>query len=233
MSNEDPDAPVTPTPSRRSPRQGVGGSPMGSTISIVLAVVAVIVGFLILNNITDDGPSASDGGSTPVDSVLDSTPASVVETSSTTTTEPPLVTEGATVVVANASGVPGSAGRMTTELATLGFTMAEATNSTQSGLTASIVQYDPTIAAAQSVAESVARSMGGLTVEVVPTPAPVDGGSLNGAGVLVLLGTDQADKTIAQLTAPTAVTPAPDPSGGTTDSIPGDTTGDTTGATTG
>lgn len=228
MSNEDPDAPVTPTPARRSPRQGVGGSPMGSTISIVLAVVAVIVGFLILQNITDDGPSGGDS-SAPVDSVVDTTPDSVVETSSTTTTEPPLVTEGATVIVANASGVPGSAGRMTTELATVGFTMGEATNSTQSGLTASIVQYDPTIAAAQAVAESVARSMGGLTVEVVPTPAPVDGGSLNGAGVLVLLGTDEADKTIAQLSAPTAaVTPAPDPSG-TTDTTLADTTATTTG----
>ena len=227
MSNEDPDAPVTPTPSRRSPRQGVGGSPMGSTISIVLAVVAVIVGFLILNNITDDGSSGD--VSAPVDSVVDSTPDSVLENTTTTTTEPPFVTEGATVVVANASGVPGSAGRMTTELATVGFTMAEATNSTQSGLTASIVQYDPSIAAAQAVAESVARSMGGLTVEVVPTPAPVEGGSLNGAGVLVLLGTDQADKTIAQLSAPTAeVTPAPDPSGGTTTDT-SDTTTDTTG----
>ena len=202
---------------------------MGSTISIVLAVVAVIVGFLILNNITDDGPSGS-GGAAPVDSVVDSTPGSAVETSSTTTTEPPLVTEGATVVVANASGVPGSAGRMTTELATVGFTMVEpAINSTQSGLTASIVQYDPSIAAAKAVAESVARSMGGLTVEVVPTPAPVEGGSLNGAGVLVLLGTDEADKTIAQLSATTAsVTPAPDPSGGTTTDT-SVTTGDTTG----
>jgi len=227
MSNEDPDAPVTPTPSRRSPRQGVGGSPMGSTISIVLAVVAVIVGFLILNNITDDGPSGD--VSAPVDSVVDSTPDTVLENTTTTTTEPPFVTEGATVVVANASGVPGSAGRMSTELATVGFTMAEATNSTQSGLTASIVQYDPSIAAALAVAESVARSMGGLTVEVVPTPAPVEGGSLNGAGVLVLLGTDQADKTIAQLSAPTAVvTPAPDPSGGTTTDT-SDTTSDTTG----
>ena len=227
MSNEDPDAPVTPTPSRRSPRQGVGGSPMGSTISIVLAVVAVIVGFLILNNITDDGSSGD--VSAPVDSVVDSTPDTVFENTTTSTTEPPFVTEGATVVVANASGVPGSAGRMSTELATVGFTMAEATNSTQSGLTASIVQYDPSIAAAKAVAESVARSMGGLTVEVVPTPPPVEGGSLNGAGVLVLLGTDQADKTIAQLSAPTAeVTPAPDPSGGTTTDT-SDTTTDTTG----
>jgi hypothetical protein len=230
MSYEDPDAPVTPTPSRRSPRQGVGGSPMGSTISIVLAVVAVIVGFLILNNITGDGPSAGDSSGVPVDSTPATTDNSVAENTTTTTTEPPFVTEGATVVVANASGVPGSAGRMTTELTTLGFVMAEATNSTQSGLTASIVQYDPTIAAAQAVAESVARSMGGLTVEAVPTPPPIEGGSLNGAGVLVLLGTDEADKTIAQLSAPGAVVaPAPDVSGDTTGDTTADTTADTTG----
>jgi hypothetical protein len=223
MSNEDLNA-----PERRSTRQGVGGSPMGSTISIVLAVVAVIVGFLILNNITSDGGSTSDGGVTePVDSAPENTADVSTETSSTTTTEPPLVTEGATVVVANASGVPGSAGRMTTELATLGFVMADATNSTQSGLAASIVQYDPSIAAAQTVAESVARSMGGVVVEAVPTPPPVEGGSLNGAGVLVLLGTEQADKTVAQMTATTAgVAPAPDVSGGDTTT---DSTADTTG----
>ena len=190
---------------------------MGSTISIVLAVVAVIVGFLILNNITDDGGGSSAGGGEPSTSTEPTTSDSVSATSSTTTTEPQLVTEGATVVVANASGVPGSAGRMTTELATLGFTMAEATNSTQSGLAASIVQYDPSIAAAQAVAESVAREMGGLTVETLPTPPPVEGGSLDGAGVLVLLGTDEADKTIAQLSAPVAsVAPAPEVSGTTT-----------------
>ena len=222
MSNEDPNAPA-PESSRRSPRQGIGGSPMGSTISIVLAVVAVIVGFLILNNITDDGGSSAGSGGETTSSTEPTTSDSVSATSSTTTTEPPLVTEGATVVVANASGVPGSAGRMSTELATLGFTMAEATNSTQTGLTASIVQYDPSIAAAQAVAESVARSMGGLTVETLPTPPPVDGGSLNGAGVLVLLGTDEADKTIAQLSAPVdSVAPAPEVSGTTT---PATTTG--------
>jgi hypothetical protein len=92
------------------------------------------------------------------------------------------------------------------------------------------VQYDPTIAAAQAVAESVARSMGGLTVEPVPTPPPVEGGSLDGAGVLVLLGTDEADKTIAQLSVPgSAVAPAPDVSGDTTGDTTADTTGDTTG----
>ena len=228
MSNEDPNAPVTPIPSRRSPRQGVGGSPMGSTISIVLAVVAVVVGFLILNNITDDGPSAGGGGVAPVDSapVNTATTNSDVENTTTSTTAPVLVTAGATVVVANASGVAGAAGRMTDELTGLGFTMAEATNSTQTGLVASIVHYDASNAAAQAVAESVARSMGGVTVEIVPTPPPVDGASLNGAGVLVLLGTDQADKTIAQMTAAVATpTPAPDVSGGVTSEPTGVTTG--------
>ena len=58
---------------------------MGSTISIVLAVVAVIVGFLILNNLTDDGPSAGDGGSLPVDSApVDTTGDSVIENTTTT-----------------------------------------------------------------------------------------------------------------------------------------------------
>ena len=40
--------------SRRSPRVDGGGSPVGSTLSIVLAVIAVIAGFFILRAITDD-----------------------------------------------------------------------------------------------------------------------------------------------------------------------------------
>jgi len=232
MTYEDPNAPVTPIPSRRSPRQGVGGSPMGSTISIVLAVVAVVVGFLILNNITDDGPSAGGGVETPVGTVPENTATgnSVLDNTTTSSTTPALVTAGATVVVANASGVPLAAAGMTTELASLNFVMAVATNSTQTGLVASIVHYDASNAAALAVAESVARSMGGVTVEVVPTPPPVDGASLNGAGVLVLLGTDQADKTIAQMTVAVATpapapAPAPDVSGGGTSVPTVDTTG--------
>ena len=228
MTYEDPNAPVTPTPSRRSPRQGVGGSPMGSTVSIVLAVVAVVVGFLILNNITDDGPSAGGGVETPVGTLPENTATgnSVLDNTTTSTTTPALVTAGATVVVANASGVALAAAGMTTELASLNFVMAEATNSTQTGLVASIVHYDASNAAALAVAESVARSMGGVNVEIVPTPPPVEGGLLNGAGVLVLLGTDQAGKTIAQMTVAVATpAPAPDVSGGGTSEPTVDTTG--------
>jgi hypothetical protein len=193
---------------RRPPRQGVGGSPLGSTLSIVLAVVAVVAGFLILDNITGDSPDS--GG--PVGSPTTTAP-TVTETT-TTTTEPQLVLEGATVVVANASGVTGSAGRMSDELAGVGFTMATATNATNR-LEQSVVHADPANAAAQAVAESVARTMGGLAVEPLPSPLPVEGGSIGDAGVLVLLGSAQADRPLAQLATPPAVVPPP-AAGGTT-----------------
>lgn len=197
---------------------------MGSTVSIVLAVVAVIVGFLILNNITGDGGS-SDDDTAPITTTSDTVSDTVAEVT-TPTTEPPLVTEGATVIVANASGVSGSAGRMTLELETMGFTMGTATNATSAGLAESIVYYDPGVAAARDVADSVARVMGGLVVEAVPTPPPVDGATLGDAGVVVMLGTEQADKTIAEMSTPAASVVTPPP-------VAGGTTTDTTDTTTG
>jgi hypothetical protein len=214
MSNEDPSTSGQGTGSgRRSPRQGIGGSPVGSTLSIVLAVVAVVAGFLILRNITDDNggsssPIGGDGGdatgetSTTLDLGLTSTTIAAAAT-----TIPPPVTQGATVLVANASGVPGSAGRMSTALAEATFTMAaEPTNAT-SQLDVSVVYYDPAVAAAQAVAGSVATAMGGLEVASMPTPVPVTDGALNGSGVLVMLGKAQADKSLADLVA-AAGTPA-------------------------
>lgn len=222
MTNEDPTAPPAGNQPRRSPRQGLGGSPVGSTLSIVLAVVAVIVGFLILNNITGDGgSSSSSGGSSSADVTTTTIDTGLTTTTAASTTTTSLVTEGATVVVANASGVGGSAGRMTDTLALAGFTMGDPTNATSGQLEDSIVYYDPGIAAAQAVADSVALVMGGLTVESVPSPPPVEGGSLGDAGVLVMLGTNQADKTLDQMSGTeaaedtTTTGTAPDVSGDT------------------
>ncbi len=206
MSNEDPTASGPGgTPPRKTPRQGVGGSPVGSTLSIVLAVVAVVAGFLILRNITNDNDGASSAignGDTSGETTTTTIDLGLATTTEVpTTTVAPIVTEGATVVVANASGVPGSAGRMSTALGAVGFTMAEATNSTSGQLEQSVIYYDPAVAAAQAVADSVAITMGGLTVEPVPTPVPIEGGALNGSGVVVMLGTAQADKTLEELSA--------------------------------
>jgi hypothetical protein len=45
-----------------------------------------------------------------------------------------------------------------------------------------------------SAATAVAEILGGLKIEPVPTPAPVQDGSLGEAQVLIMLGTDLAGK---------------------------------------
>ena len=202
MSNEEVNVGSGVGATRRSARQGVGGSPVGSTLSIVLAVVAVIAGFLILRDLTAEDSSSAGGSSDPV--ATDVQPTTTFDSGVTTTiavattTTVPLVTEGATVVVANANTVGGSAGRMSDSLADVGYNMGSPVNGAVT-LDDSIVYYDPTNTAAQGVADSVARSLGGVAVDVVPTPPPVDNGSLDGAGVLLMLGNNEADKTLEGL----------------------------------
>lgn len=233
MSNDEPT--TGPGSSRRPTRQGTGASPVGSTLSIVLAIVAVVAGFLILRNITDDGGSGStgaldnsseDGEDTTATSNL--LPATTV---APTTTQFEVVTEGATVVVANANNTGGSAGRMSDTLELAGFTMGTPTNATEI-LEASVVYYDPATSGAQVVAESVAYTMGDVEVAEVPTPIPTEDGTMGDGQVLVLLGSDEADKTLEELRPDDAETPAtgtaPDPSGGDAET-PAESTADTTG----
>lgn len=212
--------------SRRTPRQGMGASPVGSWLSVVLALVAVVAGFLILKNITDDGGTAGGnggivGGPTddePENSVL-SDPSIPEATTTTTSTTMPRVIEGASVVVANANTVSGSAGAMTKSLELQGYDTEEAVNASGPNISASVVYYEPSIDNAQAVAESVARDLGGVDVEQVTSPAPTGSGDLGGAGVLVVLGDDQAGKSIEELRGDdevdaTASATVPEPSDG-------------------
>ena len=223
MSGEEMSAGSGVGATRRAPRQGVGGSPVGSTLSIVIAVLAVVVGFLILRDLTSNDSSASSGSTDPVTSDLgptttfDSGVTTTIEI--TTTTTMALVTEGATVVVANGNTIGGSAGRMTETLGSAGYNMGNATNAS-TNVEESIVYYDPANTAAQGVAESVARSLGGVAVEPVGTPAPTSSGSLDGAGVIVVLGNSQADKTLETLAG--ATVPAETEELGTAPPVAGD-----------
>lgn len=218
---------------RRTGRVGDGSAPVSGALAIVLAVVAVVAGFLILSSLSGDSNEQADfpvPGNTSDDDAPPSDPdstdpgGSAAPTLPTTTTVPALQVDGASVIVANANGQGGSAGRVTTVLETgAGFTTVQATNSNSNvgELEASVIYYDATVPAAQIVADSVNRVLGGgLLVQPKPEVAPISDGDLRGAGVLLMLGKDHADITVDQLVLPdsAAATPAitNPPTGGTT-----------------
>lgn len=199
---------------RRSSRVGDGGAPVSGALAIVLAVVAVVAGFLILRSISDGGNDtadfpdavASDGqGVTPGDGDdPESTDpeGSGVATLPTTTTTPPLVKTGASVIVANANSQGGSAGNMTRALREVaGFELVDPTNSSEDtgDLEASVVYFDATVPASQDVANSVARVLGGVSVLPLGDTAPTRDGTLGGADVLVMLGNDVANRPLDEI----------------------------------
>ena len=195
---------------RRNPRVSDGGAPVSGAVAIVLALVAVIAGFLILREISDGGDSSLDF---PVDSngssdSGDSASATTVDPSATTVatlpptpTTPEIVTEGASVLVANANGVGGSAGQMQRALETgPGFTVVGAVDGSTGNLEESVIYYEETNAAAQPVAESLGEVLGGVDeILVMPDQPPTIDGDLQGADVLLMLGDDKAGKTLEEL----------------------------------
>lgn len=157
-------------------------------MSIVIAAVAVLLGFLILRDIRSDSGS---GSATTPDQGTDET---IV-----TDTIPVVVTVPLTafkVQIANASKVAGSAGTMTTELQGRGFIVQPAMNSSEvtPKQTTTVVYFLPgfDVQAAQ-----VAEQLGGVATAVMPAPIPTEKGKLGEASVLILLGTDLAGKPLA------------------------------------
>lgn len=153
----------------------------------------------------------------------------------TTTTAAPVtptsvayVTEGASVMVANASRVDGAAGRMTDRLAAVGFTTVPAGNYSLGTIEVTQILHDPANPQALAVAQSLQQAFGGGDIQVVEmgSPPPVEGGDIQGAGVVVAMGNDIADKTLDELQGITTTTGAP------TDSTSESTTANSTESTT-
>jgi hypothetical protein len=198
MSNEQP--------SRPPKRSGSGASPMGSTLAIVIAIAAVVVGFLILKNIRNDDDDG-DATDSPTTAVATSIDPSLTTTIAPLPSEPQATvftptTQGAKVQVANSSHANGVAGVLSTALQGKGFTMGEPTNgATKEAVTK--IQYASGDTSAQAVAQSVAQLMGVAAVEIIPTPVQLQDPTLLADNtVLVLLGDDKAGKTLDQMTQP-------------------------------
>ena len=182
---------------------------MGSTVAIVVTVIAVILGFLILRKVNDDGSTGSVSPGATTSTTLADTSSTVGFTS---TTQAQLQKQGTKVQVANSSNGNGVAGQMTTALIAEGFDTTDPTNGTASPkLDVSKILYNAADPNGLPVANALSVTLGGIVVEQAPAAPPTkEGAFAAGSAVILLLGNDLAGKTIAQIQgAGTAATTTP------------------------
>jgi len=179
------------------------GQNFNSTLSIVVAVVAVLVGFFILRDINSDSSNSSSSPSDDTSVDVGTT----VPDAAVTTLPAATNTTGFKVLIANASGVPGSAGDLSVALQGLGFIVQPPLNKSDATpkQTLTMVYY---IAGQEANAANVAAALGGVATAPMPDPVPTETGNMGEASVLVLLATDLAGKPIAGAPAATTTTVA-------------------------
>lgn len=201
--------------SRAGTRVGDSGSPVGSPLTIVLAVIAVAVGFLIFRSISDGD---ANGGALPGATTLpaggtvapgQTTVAGGTAGPTTPTTSAERVTEGGSVVVINAGEVSQSAAGMTAELADLGYATVDGISDNDEDAAEETIVYFSGPGGPEAVARSVANDLGGVTVEAAPSDMttlinPED--SAGEASVFVMLGTDLSGDSLPLPQAPAAPT---------------------------
>ena len=144
----------------RTSRSAPPAAPIGSSVAVVVTLLALVLGFLILRQVNSDPATVSPAGDdteTTSTSIAGGLP--LVTSEPTTPATEPMVYSGASVVVANCSSLNQVAGQLSLALGGLGFSMAEATNGTVK-LDTSKVLYNPDDPAAQPVANSIAKTLG-------------------------------------------------------------------------
>ena len=196
----------------------------------LLSIAAVAAGILLLGACGGDDDDDSSTSSTTEAPLITVAPTSAIpDTTTAIVTTPPAapttiayVTEGASVMVTNASRIDGAAGRMSERLAAVGFTMVEPGNYSLGTIEVTKIYQDPANPQAMAVAESLKAAFGGGAIEIVEmgTPPPVDGGDAKGATVLIAMGNDIADKTLDELQGITTTTAAPESTAPTSSTAP-------------
>jgi hypothetical protein len=147
---------------------------------VLVVVIAALLGILILKNGFDSSASVDTGGS-------GATTTTATATSTTIATTTTTVNKASfTVLVANASGTQGAAGRLSEKMQTDGFTMAQPVTATAKSDTTKVYYLSGYEAAAASVASYLAVG----APEPMPEPKPV--ADLGQAQVLVVEGRDIA-----------------------------------------
>ena len=179
-----------------------GAAPMGSTVAIVVTLVALVLGFLILRKVNDGGDSTTakpnDITTLAPETTLDPT-ATVAPVTEAPTTTVAAVTTGTKVQVANASSIDGAAKQMSTAVGAKGYDMAEPVSASEK-LELSKVLYNPDDPTALPVATSLAALFGNIEIVAQGVPVPVATGNwAEGSGVVLMLGNDSAGKTLAQI----------------------------------
>jgi len=167
------------------------------------AGTVVMVLLVLLAACSSSGPTVAATTTSPSTTVAPTTTTSTTTTTlppTTTTTTIPIITEGAVVLVANASDIDGAARQITAELEGLGFRTNKPTNAAgnEDKLDVSKVYFLPL---GEAAAQSIALLMGGVAISKMPTPAWIIGGTeaLGDTNVLVMLGSDLAGESLPGL----------------------------------
>jgi len=171
-------------------------SPSTATLGAAVAVVALVLGFLILRDVRGDGGSSTISPVGTKDPSGTVAPGGSVDPSAPTTLAPFSI-NGFKIQVANASGLAGSAGDLTTKLQDQGYVVQVAMN-----VAAGTAKRAKTgvfyLAGCEAASQNVATVLGGaVEVAAMPQPIPVETGSVGEACILILLGTDLANKPLA------------------------------------
>ena len=170
-------------------------SPSTGTLGAAVAVVALVLGFLILRDVRGDGGAAT-GPIGTVDPNATLAPGATIDPSAPTTL-PTFNVNGFKIQVTNASSIQGSAGDLTTKLQDQGYVVQPATN-----LAPGAAKRKKTgvfyLAGCEAASQNVAAVLGGnVEVAAMPNPIPTETGSVGEACILILLGTDIANKPLA------------------------------------
>jgi hypothetical protein len=191
---------------RRPPRLGESRAPVTTITVLALAAVAVIAGLLILRSVTgdstgdDDRADASSTATTTTTTSLVPVVITVgpVASSSTTVAVPTAAKSDAILIVANASGVGGSATSMLAQLRADGYTTSRVANVTGGRLEQSVIYYVAGQPAAEAVARLLSAQVPQAQVAPMPDPPPLDR-PLGDATVALLIGRDIAGRPLADL----------------------------------